>query len=100
MRLLQNLENFRNDQIKKAKVRRLSLSVWLSVTFVLFAMQEEKKKFDKASQSYYSALEKHLSTSSKKKEMILQEVRFSETGNRVRWWEGTICAWGGGGGVL
>lgn len=54
VRLLQTLEKFRNDQFKKAK--------------------DEKKKFDKASQSYYSALERHLSTSSKKKEGVLIEA--------------------------
>ncbi|KPP80166.1 hypothetical protein Z043_100197 [Scleropages formosus] len=37
-------------------------------------MPEEKKKFDKESEKYYSALEKHLNLSSKKKDTFLQEA--------------------------
>lgn len=54
VRLLQTLEKFRNDQIKKVK--------------------DEKRKYDRASQSYYNALEKHLGTSNKKKEPVLIEA--------------------------
>lgn len=54
VRLLQTLEKFRNDQIKKVK--------------------DEKRKYDRASQSYYNALEKHLGTSSKKREPALIEA--------------------------
>lgn len=48
---------------------------YVVVLLLLLFSQDEKRGYDKASQSYYSALERHLSTSSKKKEMALQEVR-------------------------
>ncbi|RDD37864.1 Rho GTPase-activating protein 26 [Trichoplax sp. H2] len=51
--LLQPLENFRKEDIE--------------------AMKEEKKKYEKSSQSYYNALEKHLNISNKKKEAVVQE---------------------------
>ena len=41
---------------------------------VFLAPQDEKKKFDRASERYYQALEKHLSISSKKKEFTLNEA--------------------------
>lgn len=37
--------------------------------------QDEKKKFDKASERYYAALEKHLGISPKKKDFMLAEVK-------------------------
>ncbi|XP_018619945.2 rho GTPase-activating protein 42-like isoform X2 [Scleropages formosus] len=52
--LITPLERFRREQIDAAK--------------------EEKKKFDKESEKYYSALEKHLNLSSKKKDTFLQEA--------------------------
>ena len=53
VRLLQTLERFRKEEIGKAR--------------------EEKKRFDKATERYYDALQKHLSTSTKKKDFF--EVR-------------------------
>ena len=55
VRLLQTLERFRKDQIIKAK--------------------DEKKRFDKSSHSYYTALDRHLAASPRKKDMQLAEVR-------------------------
>ncbi|KAL4647713.1 rho GTPase-activating protein 42-like isoform X1 [Arapaima gigas] len=52
--LITPLERFRREQIDTAK--------------------EEKKKFDKETEKYYSALEKHLNLSSKKKDTFLQEA--------------------------
>ncbi|XP_066540917.1 rho GTPase-activating protein 42 isoform X2 [Hoplias malabaricus] len=52
--LITPLEKFRKEQIGAAK--------------------EEKKKFDKETEKYYSTLEKHLNLSSKKKESLLQEA--------------------------
>ena len=49
--------------------------------------QDEKKKFDKASERYYAALEKHLAISSKKKDFMLAEVR-REVGVKARRKEG------------
>jgi hypothetical protein len=44
------------------------------VWFSLVCLQDEKKKYDRASQSYYGALERHLGLSPKKKEPVLIEV--------------------------
>ncbi|KAM3601730.1 uncharacterized protein V6R79_017896 [Siganus canaliculatus] len=52
--LISPLERFRKEQIG--------------------AVKEGKKQFDKETERYYSVLEKHLSTSSKKKESHLQEA--------------------------
>ncbi|XP_078737339.1 rho GTPase-activating protein 26-like isoform X2 [Lampetra fluviatilis] len=52
--LITPLERFRKDQIGAAK--------------------DEKKKFDKESDKYYTQLEKHVSLSSKKKETLLTEA--------------------------
>jgi len=50
-----------------------------SAYFIIqFNSQDEKKKFDRASQSYYASLEKHLGTSSKRKEAVLNEVSPTE----------------------
>ncbi|XP_043919391.1 rho GTPase-activating protein 10 [Protopterus annectens] len=40
----------------------------------LGAVKEEKKKYDKETEKYYSSLEKHLNLSAKKKETFLQEA--------------------------
>ncbi|KAJ8280268.1 hypothetical protein GJAV_G00052500 [Gymnothorax javanicus] len=52
--LITPLEKFRKEQIGAAK--------------------EEKKKFEKETEKYYSVLEKHLNLSSKKKDSFLQEA--------------------------
>lgn len=53
------------------------LGILMLVFYVLTyaCLQDEKRKYDKVSQSYYSALEKHLGTSNKKKEPALIEVQ-------------------------
>ena len=54
-----------------------------SVFYTWSVFQDEKKKFDKASERYYAALEKHLAISSKKKDFMLAEVR-REVGLKAR----------------
>ena len=50
VRLLQTLEIFRKEGIKKA--------------------MDEKKRYDKASEKYYDAVQKHLGTNPKKKDLL------------------------------
>lgn len=59
MRLLQTLELFRKEKIHKAR--------------------DDKKKFDKGTERYYDALQKHLGTNPKKKaDNFMFEVQFKD----------------------
>ena len=61
----------------KANKCRGHLSDSVTVIGVSLSMfsQEEKRKFDRLTGSYYKTLDSNLSTSSKKKEAVLNEVR-------------------------
>ena len=74
----------------KANKCRGHLSDSVTVIGVSLSMfsQEEKRKFDRLTGSYYKTLDSNLSTSSKKKEAVLNEVRGGRRRVKRGRWEG------------
>ncbi|XP_067853333.1 oligophrenin-1 isoform X2 [Heptranchias perlo] len=68
--LIKPLENFKKDHIGVAKDR--------------------KKKFEKESEKFYSALDRHLSLSSKKKESLLNEADMQVDKERQNFYEASL----------